>query len=50
MQVITLDPLAGFSGSAQLGYGNFNTVTEDMYVTGGSGVSPAISPSSPASN
>ena len=38
MQVITLDPLAGFSGSAQVGYGNFNTVTEDMYVTGGSGV------------
>src|SRR3984957_9496283 len=38
MQVTTLDPLAGFSGSAQIGYGNFNTVTEDLYVTGGSSV------------
>ena len=38
MQVVTLDPLPGFSGSAQVGYGNYNTVTEDIYVTGGSGV------------
>ncbi|MEA3149749.1 MAG: iron complex outerrane recepter protein, partial [Gammaproteobacteria bacterium] len=35
IQVITMDPHPGFSGSVDLGYGNFNTVTEDMYVTGG---------------
>jgi iron complex outermembrane receptor protein len=38
MQVTTLDPLPGFSGSAQIGYGNYNTATEDLYVTGGSSV------------
>jgi len=36
MQVITLDPKPGFSGSASLGYGNYNTITEEAYVTGGS--------------
>ena len=36
MQVTTLDPLPGFSGSAQVGYGNYNTATEDLYLTGGS--------------
>ena len=36
MQVTTVDPQPGFSGSAQVGYGNYNTVTEDLYVTGGS--------------
>jgi iron complex outermembrane recepter protein len=36
MQVTTLDPRAGFSGSAQVGYGNYNTATEDLYFTGGS--------------
>src|SRR5882757_4521381 len=36
IQVITLDPQPGFSGSVDLGYGNFNTSTEEMYVTGGS--------------
>jgi iron complex outermembrane receptor protein len=36
IQVITVDPQPGFSGSVDLGYGNFNTTTEEMYVTGGS--------------
>lgn len=36
MQVTTLNPLPGFSGSGEIGYGNFNTVTEDVYLTGGS--------------
>jgi iron complex outermembrane recepter protein len=36
IQVITLDPQPGFSGSASLGYGNYNTITEEAYVTGGS--------------
>src|SRR6202051_1011703 len=36
IQVITVDPQPGFSGSVYLGYGNFNTTTEEMYVTGGS--------------
>src|SRR5882672_613122 len=36
IQVLTLDPKPGFSGSASLGYGNFNTITEEMYLTGGS--------------
>jgi iron complex outermembrane receptor protein len=35
MQVLTLDPRPGFSGSASLGYGNYNTITEEAYVTGG---------------
>src|ERR1700730_14136049 len=38
MQVVTLDPLPGFSGSARVGYGNYNTATEELYVTGGSGI------------
>ena len=38
MQVVTLDPLPGFSGSAQVGYGNYNTSTEELYVGGGSGI------------
>ncbi|MEA3134136.1 MAG: iron complex outerrane recepter protein [Gammaproteobacteria bacterium] len=36
IQVITVDPQPGFSGSVDLGYGNFNTLTQDLYVTGGS--------------
>jgi iron complex outermembrane receptor protein len=36
IQVLTLDPKPGFSGSASLGYGNYNTITEEAYVTGGS--------------
>jgi iron complex outermembrane recepter protein len=35
IQVLTLDPQPGFSGSASLGYGNYNTITEEAYVTGG---------------
>jgi iron complex outermembrane recepter protein len=38
IQVITPDPQPGFSGSASLGYGNYNTMTEEAYVTGGSSV------------
>jgi iron complex outermembrane recepter protein len=36
IQVLTVDPKPGFSGSASLGYGNYNTITEEAYVTGGS--------------
>jgi iron complex outermembrane receptor protein len=36
IQVITVDPQPGFSGAVDLGYGNFNTLTQEMYVTGGS--------------
>jgi iron complex outermembrane receptor protein len=36
IQVVTLDPRPGFSGLVNLGYGNFNTPTEEVYVTGGS--------------
>jgi iron complex outermembrane recepter protein len=38
IQVITLDPQPGFSGSASLGYGNFNTTTEELYLAGGSNI------------
>ena len=36
IQVVTLDPHPGFAGLVNLGYGNFNTATQEMYVTGGS--------------
>src|SRR5882757_5700818 len=36
IQVVTLDPRPGFSGLVNLGYGNFNTATQEMYVTAGS--------------
>jgi iron complex outermembrane receptor protein len=36
IQITTLDPKAGFSGSADVGYANFRTVSADLYVTGGS--------------
>jgi iron complex outermembrane receptor protein len=38
IQVTTLDPKPGFSGSAHLGYGNYATTSGDLYVTGGSSV------------
>lgn len=38
IQVTTLDPVPGFSGSANLGYGNYHTVSGDLYLTGGSDV------------
>jgi iron complex outermembrane recepter protein len=38
IQVTTKDPSPGFSGAANIGYGNYNTVIGDFYVTGGSDV------------
>lgn len=38
IQVTTLDPKPGFSGRINLGYGNFDTFTGDVYLTGGSDV------------
>jgi iron complex outermembrane receptor protein len=41
IQIKTLDPVQEFGGKASVGYGNLNTVTANLYVTGG--VSPALS-------
>jgi iron complex outermembrane receptor protein len=38
IQVTTLDPKAGFSGSAHVGYANYQTTSGDLYLTGGSDV------------
>jgi iron complex outermembrane receptor protein len=38
IQVTTWDPKPGFSGSANLGYANYNTVSGDLYLTGGTDV------------
>src|SRR3981081_4009272 len=38
IQVTTLEPMPGFSGSADVGYANFHTVSGDLYVTGGTDV------------
>jgi iron complex outermembrane receptor protein len=35
IQVTTLDPAAGFSASAHVGYGNYHTVQSDAYLGGG---------------
>src|SRR5258708_25979180 len=35
IQVITLDPKPGFSGSASVGYTNYHTLSESVYLTGG---------------
>ena len=34
MQIITKDPQSNFNGEANLGYGNFQTVQGNLYVTG----------------
>lgn len=34
IQIITKDPKAEFSGEASIGYGNYNTITADAYITG----------------
>lgn len=36
INVITKDPRAGFSGNAEVSYGNYQTVSGNAYVTGGS--------------
>lgn len=36
IQVVTRDPRAGFSGNADVGYGNYNTFTANAYLNGGS--------------
>jgi iron complex outermembrane recepter protein len=38
IQITTLEPTPGFSGSANIGYGNYETTTGDLYVTGGADV------------
>jgi iron complex outermembrane recepter protein len=38
IQITTLEPTAGFSGSAHVGYGNYETTSGDLYVTGGTNV------------
>jgi iron complex outermembrane recepter protein len=38
IQVTTLDPAAGFSASAHIGYGNYQTVKSDAYLSGGTEV------------
>src|SRR6202043_604248 len=35
IQITTLEPSPGFSGSANVGYANYETTTGDLYVTGG---------------
>lgn len=38
IQITTLDPQPGFSGNASVGYGNYDTVAESAYLTGGTEV------------
>jgi iron complex outermembrane receptor protein len=38
IQVTTLDPKPGFSGSASVGYANYHTLTESLYLTGGADI------------
>jgi iron complex outermembrane receptor protein len=38
IQITTLEPTPGFSGSAKAGYANFETASGDLYVTGGTDV------------
>jgi len=44
IQVTTLEPKPGFSGSADAGYANYDTTTGDLYVTGGADVLAGDSP------
>lgn len=38
IQIKTVDPQPGFSGTASVGYGNYDTVSESAYLTGGTDV------------
>jgi iron complex outermembrane receptor protein len=38
IQVTTLAPTPGFSGSVNVGYGNYDTASGDLYVTGGTDI------------
>ncbi|MGH7105403.1 MAG: TonB-dependent receptor [Acetobacteraceae bacterium] len=38
IQVTTVDPRSGFSGHAGVGYGNYDTVSESAYLTGGTDI------------
>lgn len=42
IQIVTKDPASEFGGEAHIGYGNFKTLTGDLYVTGPLGESTAM--------